>query len=149
MLASQPAPVTARITKAPLNISVVIKTKQYNGLNDAQIESVNLSGLISGDNVAVAEPYPIARFTSVNAGKNIPVVFEESFSLIGTHADNYELIQTTNVTGSIENSFAEVKGIHYTTTTNEWANSDFVITAMPGYKLSRVNNNKPYGMITL
>ena len=140
LLASQPAPVTARITKAPLNISVVIKTKQYNGLNDAQIESVNLSGLISGDNVAVAEPYPIARFTSVNAGKNIPVVFEESFSLIGTHADNYELIQPTNVTGSIENSFAAVKGIHYTTTTNEWANSDFVITAMPGYKLSRVNN---------
>ena len=58
LLASQPAPVTARITKAPLNISVVIKTKQYNGLNDAQIESVNLSGLISGDN-AVAEPYPV------------------------------------------------------------------------------------------
>lgn len=75
-------------------------------------------------------------FTSVAAGENIPVSFTE-FSLSGADIDNYTLIQPDGITANI-NPYISDKS-EYTVNSNNWLNTDFVVTAQNGWLLSYTN----------
>ncbi len=132
----QPDTLTANITKKELTVeNLTVANKFYDGLSTAAIIGTpTLGGLVENDDVALVNGTP--DFTSVAAGENIPVSFTE-FSLSGADIDNYTLIQPDGITANI-NPYISDKS-EYTVNSNDWLNSDFVVTAQNGWLLSYTN----------
>ena len=142
-LSSQPASVTADITEKELTVSVEVDDKQYDGLNTATIknDSVHLNGIVGNEAVSVSYENVTANFTSADVGEEIKVTFTGAFELVG-EADvlkNYTLKQPESVTAAIYNHYEAEKGTDYTVNSNDWINTDFVVTAGEGYEVSRTN----------
>ena len=127
---------TYQITAKPLTIDhLVIAEKYYDGTNEASfIAKPVLVGVVSGDEVTLVNGVPI--FTSVAVGRDIPISFTE-FTLDGADAGNYALTQPSGITGDISayNAF----GTEYATTTTDWTNQAFVVTASSGWLVSETN----------
>ncbi|MCI7130944.1 MAG: YDG domain-containing protein, partial [Lachnospiraceae bacterium] len=136
-LSAQPAATTADITAKELTVNVAVSDKQYDGLDTAEIKGTpSLNGVVDGDQVILTNGIP--TFTTVEAGENIPVRFTD-FSISGDDAGNYTLTQPGGVTANITNSYEVARGTEYSVNSNEWINTDFVITANVGYELSENN----------
>ena len=96
-LSAQPASVTANITQKELTVSAgnLNFTKPYDGTTSVGIKSGNLelTGVISGDMVSVADGYT-AAYVDANAGDNKNIELT-GLTLKGTDAGNYKLKSTT------------------------------------------------------
>ena len=132
----QPDTLTANITRKELTVeNLTVANKFYDGLSTATIIGTpTLGGLVENDDVALVNGTP--DFTRVAAGENIPVSFTE-FSLSGADIDNYTLIQPDGITANI-NPYISDKS-EYTVNSNNWLNTDFVVTAQNGWLLSYTN----------
>ncbi len=134
-LAAQPADTTADITAKRLTIvDLKVKNKQYDGTNTAELDGTPaLDGLVEGDTLQLLNGVP--TFDSVAVGKGIPVSFT-TFALFGDAVmlGNYALVQPTGITANIVEYIAD--GSEYSVNSNDWINTDFVVTAAPGYALS-------------
>ena len=135
MLAAQPASTTASISAKELTIAdLKVKDKQYDGKNTAEIDGTpTLVGMVDGDVLTLVNGVP--TFDSVKIGNNIPVSFT-AFTLSGDSVTvgNYTLTQPTGITANIVEYAAD--GSEYGVNSHDWINTDFVITAKEGYKLS-------------
>ena len=135
VLAAQPANTTASISAKELTISdLKVKDKQYDGKNTAEIDGTPaLVGVVDGDVLTLVNGVP--TFDSVKIGKNIAISFT-AFTLSGDSVTvgNYKLTQPTGITANIVEYVAD--GSEYSVNSNDWINTDFVITAKQGYKLS-------------
>ena len=143
VLSAQPAGTTASISARELTIKdLAVKDKQYDGKNSAEIDGTPaLVGMVDGDVLELVNGVP--TFDSVTVGNNIPVSFT-AFTLSGDSVTvgNYTLTQPTGITASIVEYIAN--GSEYEVNSNDWINTDFVITAKQGYKLGltdTVNGN--------
>ena len=134
VLSAQPASTTASISAKELTISdLKVKDKQYDGKNTAEIDGTPaLVGMVDGDVLELVNGVP--TFDSVTVGNNIPVSFT-AFTLSGDSVTvgNYTLTQPGGITASIVEYSAD--GSEYEVNSNDWINTDFVITAKAGYKL--------------
>ncbi len=134
VLSAQPAGTAASISARELTIKdLAVKDKQYDGKNSAEIDGTPaLAGVVDGDVLELVNGVP--TFDSVTVGKNIPVSFT-AFTLSGNSVTvgNYTLTQPTGITASIVEYSAD--GSEYEVNSNDWTNTDFVITAKAGYKL--------------
>lgn len=129
-LISQPEDKTAAITAKELKIGdLKIKDKYYDG-------TPCLLGLVDGDRLELLNGVP--TFDSINAGKNISVSFTE-FTLSGDNVTvgNYRLTPPLGITADILEYISD--GNEYSVNSNNWINTDFVITAKDGYLLSLTN----------
>ena len=134
VLSAQPAGTAASISARELTIkNLAVKDKQYDGKNSAEIDGTPaLAGVVDGDVLELVNGVP--TFDSVTVGKNIPVSFT-AFTLSGDSVTvgNYTLTQPNGITASIVEYSAD--GSEYEVNSNDWTNTDFVITAKAGYKL--------------
>ena len=134
VLSAQPAGTTASISARELTIkNLAVKDKQYDGKNSAEIDGTPaLVGVVDGDMLTLVNGVP--TFDSVKIGKNIAISFT-AFTLSGDSVTvgNYTLTQPTGITASIVEYSAD--GSEYEVNSNDWINTDFVITAKAGYKL--------------
>ena len=80
------------IRRATLTPSFTINDKQLDGNSVATIAGFNLQGVLTGDDVSMAEAS--ATFDNALAGNDKPVTIAE-FTLSGQDADNYQLSPTT------------------------------------------------------
>ena len=135
VLAAQPASTTASISAKELTIAdLKVKDKQYDGKNTAEIDGTpTLVGMVDGDVLTLVNGVP--TFDSVKIGKNIAISFT-AFTLSGDSVTvgNYKLTQPTGITANIVEYVAD--GSEYSVNSNDWINTDFVITAKENYKLS-------------
>ena len=135
VLAAQPANTTASISAKELTIAdLKVKDKQYDGKNTAAIDGTPaLVGVVDGDMLTLVNGVP--TFDSVKIGKNIAISFT-AFTLSGDSVTvgNYKLTQPTGITANIVEYVAD--GSEYSVNSNDWINTDFVITAKENYKLS-------------
>lgn len=135
VLSAQPASTTASISAKELTISdLKVKDKQYDGKNTAAIDGTpTLVGVVDGDVLTLVNGVP--TFDSVKIGKNIAISFT-AFTLSGDSVTvgNYKLTQPTGITANIVEYVAD--GSEYGVNSNDWINTDFVITAKENYKLS-------------
>lgn len=135
VLAAQPANTTASISAKELTIAgLKVKDKQYDGKNTAEIDGTpTLVGVVDGDVLTLVNGVP--TFDSVKIGKNIAISFT-AFTLSGDSVTvgNYKLTQPTGITANIVEYVAD--GSEYSVNSNDWINTDFVITAKENYKLS-------------
>lgn len=135
VLAAQPASTTASISAKELTISdLKVKDKQYDGKNTAAIDGTpTLVGVVDGDVLTLINGTP--TFDSVKIGKNIAISFT-AFTLSGDRVSvgNYTLTQPSGITANIVEYVAD--GSEYGVNSHDWINTDFVITAKDGYKLS-------------
>lgn len=137
-LVAQPASTTADITAKELTIDgLKVSDKQYDGTNAAAIDGTpTLVGVVEGDNVRLVNGTP--TFTSVAIDKDIPIQFT-AFALDGDAetVSNYVLTQPTGITASIVEYLSV--GTEYHVNSNDWINTDFVVTAADGWLLSLTN----------
>ena len=136
LLTAQPADTTANITAKTLTIDgLKVRDKQYDGTTAATIDGTpTLVGVADGDTVQLLNGTP--TFESEKIGKDIPIHFT-AFALFGD-ADtiaNYKLTQPTGITASIVEYLAD--GTEYSVNSNDWINTDFVVTAADGWLLGR------------
>lgn len=135
VLSAQPASTTASISAKELTIAdLKVKDKQYDGKNTAAIDGTpTLVGVVDGDVLTLINGVP--TFDSVNIGKNIAISFT-AFTLSGDSVTvaNYTLTQPSGITANIVEYVAD--GSEYGVNSHDWINTDFVITAKEGYKLS-------------
>lgn len=135
VLAAQPASTTASISAKELMIAdLKVKDKQYDGKNTAEIDGTPaLVGVVDGDVLTLVNGVP--TFDSVKIGKNIAISFT-AFTLSGDSVTvaNYTLTQPSGITANIVEYVAD--GSEYGVNSHDWINTDFVITAKEGYKLS-------------
>ena len=135
VLAAQPANTTASISAKELTIAdLKVKDKQYDGKNTAAIDGTpTLVGVVDGDVLTLINGVP--TFDSVKIGKNIAISFT-AFTLSGDSVTvgNYTLTQPSGITANIVEYVAD--GSEYGVNSHDWINTDFVITAKDGYKLS-------------
>lgn len=131
----QPESTTAGISAKELTIADLrVKDKQYDGKNAAEIDGTpTLVGVADGDVLELVNGIP--TFDIVSIGKNIPISFT-TFRLSGDDVTvgNYTLTQPTGITANITEYTAD--GSEYRVNSNDWINTDFVITANEGWKLS-------------
>lgn len=140
ILTAQPASVTADITAIAATVNVQVSDKAYDGRNTAAILGTpTLSGILSGDEVTLVNGTPV--FTDVNVGSGIAITFNPGFAITGTDAGNYTLTQPTGVTANITNTWAPKQGIEYSVNSNDWQNTDFVVTAQEGFQISTGNRD--------
>lgn len=134
-VAVQPESTTAGISAKELTIADLrVKDKHYDGKNTAEIDGTpELVGVADGDVLELVNGIP--TFDIVSIGKNIPISFT-TFRLTGDDVTvgNYTLIQPTGITANIVEYTAD--GSEYRVNSNDWINTDFVITANEGWKLS-------------
>ena len=129
------------ITKRNLTVTVVVKDKQYDGLNTASIKSVILNNVVNNDSITLLNGTP--TFHSVNVANGIGITFTD-FTLSGD-ADvlkNYTLTQPSGVTANITNGWNPVKDTEYTASipnAKGWLKEDLTVTAKDGYELSLTN----------
>lgn len=135
VLAAQPANTTASISAKELTIAdLKVKDKQYDGKNTAAIDGTPaLVGVVDGDMLTLINGVP--TFDSVKIGKDIAISFT-AFTLSGDSVTvgNYTLTQPSGITANIVEYVAD--GSEYGVNSHNWINTDFVITAKEGYKLS-------------
>lgn len=135
VLSAQPAGTAASISARELTIKdLAVRDKQYDGKNTAEIDGTpTLVGVVDGDVLELINGVP--TFDSVKIGKNIAISFT-AFTLSGDSVTvgNYTLTQPSGITASIVAYVAD--GSEYSVNSNDWINTDFVITAKQGYKLS-------------
>lgn len=135
VLSAQPEGTTANIFAKELTITgLAVKDKQYDGKNTAAIDGTpTLVGVVDGDMLTLVNGVP--TFDSVKIGKNIAISFT-AFTLSGDSVTvgNYKLTQPTGITANIVEYVAD--GSEYGVNSHDWINTDFVITAKEGYKLS-------------
>ncbi len=123
------------IKQKTLNLTVKVKDKIYDGLDTATIDGTPaLNGVEENDNLTLTNGKP--TFSSTAVGTNIPINFTE-FSISGDAASNYTLTQPSGVTANITAYTAT--GREYATTTKDWTNQDFVVTANEGWQVSETN----------
>ena len=94
---------SALIDPATLAVSdLTANSKSYDGSTVATLNtaSATLSGVVSGDNVALDASQYSATFASANAGTGISVTVS-NLGLTGTAASNYVLTQPTNLSATI------------------------------------------------
>lgn len=138
-LTGQPGNVTADIIPAELKVQAVVKDKQYDGLSTAQIEgAVVLKGVVGDDDVILTNGTP--SFSQVKTGNQITVNFSE-FTINGADAANYQIIQP-KVKANIYNKYEAKVNVDYTVDSNDWQNTEFVVTAKEGYLLSLTDTNE-------
>ena len=131
--------VSFTVNKKALTVNVSVSNKPYDGLATASIATASLVGVIAGQDVALATPYPTATFADSAVGNGIGISFSGSFGLVGADAGNYTLTQPTGVTANITAGFTPAKSTHYTASTLNpagWTKTDFAITAASGYQIS-------------
>ncbi len=137
-LVSQPGDVTADITAKELTIDgLKVSDKQYDGTTAATIEGMpTLVGVVEGDTIRLVNGTP--TFDSAAIGKDIPIHFT-AFALEGDAETvaNYTLTQPTGITASIVEYLSD--GTEYRVNSNDWINTDFVVTANDGWQLSRTD----------
>jgi vacuolar-type H+-ATPase subunit F/Vma7 len=107
---SQPAGLTADVTQASLAVSgVTASNKVYDATTTASLGgTASVSGL-SGDSVSVAGT-GAGSFTDKNVGSN-KAVSVTGYSLVGTDAGNYTLVQPAGVTASITTATLAITGV--------------------------------------
>jgi hypothetical protein len=76
------------ISRAPLTPSFTINDKLFDGNTIATIAGYNLQGVLTGDDVSMAEAS--ANFNNAFAGNNKPVTID-GFALSGPEVNNYQL----------------------------------------------------------
>ena len=135
-LTAQPEAVTADITVKEIKIvdTAVEASKVYDGSPDAKItEKGTFDGLINGDKVDIVTGK--AAYDDKNVGNGKTVAFY-NFTLSGDSVTvgNYTLTQPSGITANIVEYVAD--GSEYGVNSHNWINTDFVITAKEGYKLS-------------
>ena len=138
VLNGQPESTTADITAKELTITgLKVKDKQYDGKKNAEIDRMPaLAGVVTGDNVQLVNGIP--TFDSEKAGKDIAIHFTD-FVLFGDDevVANYRLTQPSGMTASILEYVSD--GSEYSVNSNDWINTEFVVTAKEGYALSRTD----------
>ena len=88
------ATATASITPAVITVTAVsAANKTYDGNTSATITSINITGTVEGDDIAVKGA---GKFADKNVGTGKPV--SVTFTLSGADAGNYELAETTGST---------------------------------------------------
>ena len=123
------------IEKKELTVNVTIANKTYDGTDKATFgDTPTLRGVVSGEDVTLVSGTP--RFTGVATGDNIAISFTE-FTLSGADVGNYTLIQPTGITANIIPYTSDKS--EYKVNSNDWLNSDFVVTAEDGWQLSYTN----------
>ena len=132
----KPESLTANIDQKELTVeNLAVENKFYDGLDSAVISGTpTLIGVVNGEDVKLINGTP--SFTAITTGENIPVSFTD-FSLSGADAGNYILTQPTGITADI-NPYCSDKS-EYTVNSNDWLNTDFIITAKDGWLLSSTN----------
>lgn len=129
------ATTTVEIVPKEVTITgVTVADKVYDGRNTAEIEgSPALVGVVEGDVLELVNGIP--TFDSVTTGRQIPVSFTR-FTLVGDSitVGNYTLVQPEGITADIVEYTAT--GDEYSVNSNDWINTDFIITAEQGYQLS-------------
>src|ERR1043166_668088 len=128
-LLSQPAGLTANITRAGLTVSgITANDRVYNGTTNASLNlgGATLNGVISGDSVTLNTGSATGAFTSKTVGTN-KTVNVSSLTVSGADASNYSLTQPTT-TASISAANLTVTGITasdrvYDATTNATLNT--------------------------
>ncbi|MBQ1281437.1 MAG: hypothetical protein IIY16_04240 [Oscillospiraceae bacterium] len=137
-LIAQPADAQADITAAELTVEAAVKDKQYDGLTDAEFDGTpTLAGLADGDAVELTNGVP--TFADAAVADDIAVSITD-FAISGADAGNYTLTQPTGITASIYNTYAPAQGVDYAVNSNDWQNTDFVVTAAAGYLLSETDS---------
>src|ERR1051326_6363372 len=127
-LLSQPAGLTANITRAGLTVSgITANDRVYNGTTNASLNlgGATLNGVISGDSVTLNTGSATGAFTSKTVGTN-KTVNVSSLTVSGADASNYSLTQPTTP-ASISAANLTVTGITasdkiYDATTNATLN---------------------------
>ena len=100
---NQPTGLTANITPKALTITgVTVANKNYDGTTSATLNdsSITLNGVLTGDTVNLSSTGATASFLNANAGSNIGVSVS-GFSISGSSASNYTIVQPTGLTASI------------------------------------------------
>ena len=135
VLSAQPEGTTANISAKELTIKdLKVSDKQYDGKNTAEIDGTpTLAGVVGGDVLTLINGVP--TFDRVTVGESIPISFTE-FALFGdsTTLGNYTLTQPSGITANITEYVSD--GSEYGVNGSGWINTDFVVTAKAGYKLS-------------
>ncbi|WP_084688012.1 YDG domain-containing protein [Paraburkholderia oxyphila] len=105
------------VTAAPLTVNgTTANNKVYDGNTNAVLNNSTLSGVFSGDQVALTNT-ATGTFASPNVNNGIAV--STNFGLSGTDADNYTLTQPTGVTANITPYVLSLQGTRvYDGTTN-------------------------------
>ena len=109
----QPTNVSANISPKDLQITGTIATnKVYDGNTNVVLNTnaSTLSGVITGDVVNLNTGNVIGTFNSKQIGNNKPVNIIGAFTLGGTHADNYNLIQPITISATISPKPLEING---------------------------------------
>ena len=102
---TQPTGLTADVTPAPLTITgATVKSKKYDGTDDATITAVEFSGLLGGDTLAFGEDYTVsnAKYDGKNAtGEGAATKVDFDVALTDTTlAKNYKLTTEKGTQGS-------------------------------------------------
>ena len=126
----------ATIDKKELTVEdLLVADKYYDGTDTAIIKGTpTLRGVVGVEDVTLNNGTP--HFADVAVGENIAVSFT-AFSLSGADAGNYTLVQPTGITASIRRYVANKS--EYTVNSNDWLNTDFVVTVKGDWQLSRTN----------
>ncbi len=97
---TQPSGLTANITEKDLNIIVTAQNKVYDGNDAATLNTPSFSNLIGGDDVSIGGTVT-ANFNNINVGNTKPVSLTGNYTISGSDAGNYNLIQPSGLTANI------------------------------------------------
>ncbi|GGA02689.1 YDG domain-containing protein [Dyella caseinilytica] len=116
------------ITPAPVLLSgLLANNKVYDGTatDVLNLSNVGIYGVISGDSsdVTLSTAGGTGTFASTNAGNNIAVSIS-GFTLTGSKASDYELIDPTNLTANITQKALTINGVTATDKVYDGTTSD-------------------------
>jgi hypothetical protein len=133
--------VSARLVSVDMS-GLFFASKHFDGLTSVAVTGAPvLSGAVAGDNVSLVTSGVSYAFADASIATGKTVECTGDFSLSGSAAANYTLMQPamsiTNA-ASITAGFEPQEGVHFTSTPLNagWTKDDFVITAVSGYALS-------------
>ncbi|MBA4709139.1 YDG domain-containing protein, partial [Aquitalea aquatica] len=106
----QPTGLTANINKANLNVSgVTASDKTYDGSSSASLSGTAAVSAIGSDVVSVSGT-GVGSFADKNAGSN-KAVSVSGYTLSGSDAGNYTVVQPTGLTANINKANLNVSGV--------------------------------------
>ncbi|KKB62577.1 hypothetical protein WM40_16695 [Robbsia andropogonis] len=132
----QPTSLTATINKADLTLSgISASNKTYDGTTSATLNGTAAVTALQGDTVSLAGT-GIGTFVDKNAGTSKSVTVS-GYTLSGTDANNYTLVEPTNVTASIAKADLTLGGVSasnktYDGTTSATLTGTASVTALQG-----------------
>jgi gliding motility-associated-like protein len=91
--------ITLTIAQKTVTISAAAVDKVYDGTTSVAVNS-GISGIVTGDDATVNPPFPF-NFVSSDVGTNITVVGTGNYTITGSDAGNYTLIQPTGLSADI------------------------------------------------